>query len=237
MFFFKLVGNYLSPSKNSRQLICCFYNVILFNQLLTTKIGTYRVKTVSLIKANATCGQQTGPRHEKTYLRWVVNNKTSLRIRAVWSAPLLFAYWKVSYINLLQAKFQFSSYSLWKLRRLVWASLFQKPRRQVCRVEAHIGVVPSEESVLPGQSPRLTMSVTRSDIGVFAGLTWKPSENSNGRVNNIFKKNHFSCVALVKRRSRRGTVSSVRPQHFSLGQGKRGNLSFVTHKLKFYIFV
>ena len=35
--------------------------------------------------------------------------QTSLRIRAVWSAPLLFAYWKVSYLDLLRAKFQFSS--------------------------------------------------------------------------------------------------------------------------------
>ena len=35
--------------------------------------------------------------------------QTSLRIRAVWSAPLLYAYWKVSYLDLLQAKFQFSS--------------------------------------------------------------------------------------------------------------------------------
>ena len=31
--------------------------------------------------------------------------QTSLRIRAVWSAPLLFAYWKESYLNLLQAEF------------------------------------------------------------------------------------------------------------------------------------
>ena len=30
---------------------------------------------------------------------------TSLRIRAVWSAPLLFAYCKVSYLDLLRAKF------------------------------------------------------------------------------------------------------------------------------------
>ena len=36
--------------------------------------------------------------------------QTSLRIRAVWSAPLLIAYWKVSYIDLLLAKFQYSSY-------------------------------------------------------------------------------------------------------------------------------
>ena len=38
--------------------------------------------------------------------------QTSLRIRAVWSAPLLFVFWKVSYLDLLQAKFQFSSWSL-----------------------------------------------------------------------------------------------------------------------------
>ena len=30
--------------------------------------------------------------------------QTSLRIGAVWSVPLLFAYWKVSYLDLLQAK-------------------------------------------------------------------------------------------------------------------------------------
>ena len=35
--------------------------------------------------------------------------QTSLRIRAVWSAPLLFAFWKVPYLSLLQAKFQVSS--------------------------------------------------------------------------------------------------------------------------------
>ena len=38
--------------------------------------------------------------------------QTSLRIRAVWSAPLFFAYWKVSYLDLLRPKFQFSSLSL-----------------------------------------------------------------------------------------------------------------------------
>ena len=35
--------------------------------------------------------------------------QTSLRICAVWSAPLLFAFWKVPYLGLLQAKFQISS--------------------------------------------------------------------------------------------------------------------------------
>ena len=35
-------------------------------------------------------------------------SQNSLRIRAVWSAPLLFTFWKVSYVNLLHLKFQFS---------------------------------------------------------------------------------------------------------------------------------
>ena len=35
--------------------------------------------------------------------------QTSLRIRAVWSVPLLFAFWKEPYLSLLQAKFHFSS--------------------------------------------------------------------------------------------------------------------------------
>ena len=33
--------------------------------------------------------------------------QTSLGIRAVWLAPLLFAFWKVPYLSMLQAKFQF----------------------------------------------------------------------------------------------------------------------------------
>ena len=56
--------------------------------------------------------------------------QTSLRIHAVWSAPLLFAYWKVSYLELLKGKFQFSSLSL-LLRRLVWEWPYRKPWRQV----------------------------------------------------------------------------------------------------------
>ena len=41
-----------------------------------------------------------GPRWEKTCLRGlrVTKAQNSLHIRAVWSAPLLFPYWKVSYI-------------------------------------------------------------------------------------------------------------------------------------------
>ena len=38
---------------------------------------------------------------------WKTKAQTSLRIWADLSAPLFFAYWKVSYLELLQAKFQF----------------------------------------------------------------------------------------------------------------------------------
>ena len=50
-----------------------------------------------------------GPRREKTCLRglWSTQGQTSLCIFAVWSAPLLFTFKKVSYVNILQVKFQF----------------------------------------------------------------------------------------------------------------------------------
>ena len=52
-----------------------------------------------------------GPRHEKPVFGGLRTTKaqTSLRIRTVWSVPLLFAYWKVSFLDLLQAKFHISS--------------------------------------------------------------------------------------------------------------------------------
>ena len=51
-----------------------------------------------------------GPRCEKPCLRsFATQAQTSMRIRADWSAPLLFDNWKEPYLNLLQAKFQYSS--------------------------------------------------------------------------------------------------------------------------------
>ena len=47
-----------------------------------------------------------GAQREKTCLRGFMNNKGADQL---WSVPLLFDYWKVSYLNLLQLKFQFSS--------------------------------------------------------------------------------------------------------------------------------
>ena len=63
--------------------------------------------------------------------------QTSLRIPSVWSAPLLFAYWKVSYLNLLQPKFQFLA------RLFSWAGLNEhdlvgNPKNRFCRTETHV---------------------------------------------------------------------------------------------------
>ena len=52
-----------------------------------------------------------GQRRDKTCLGdlWTTQVQISLCIRTVWSVPVLFSVWKVSYVNLLQVKFQFSS--------------------------------------------------------------------------------------------------------------------------------
>ena len=52
-----------------------------------------------------------GPRHEKTCLCPMLTTKTQIsrQVRAVWSAPLLFAAWVVLYLYLLSPKFQDSS--------------------------------------------------------------------------------------------------------------------------------
>ena len=42
-------------------------------------------------------------KHVFGYLQ-TTKGQTSLHIVAVWSAPLLFAYWKVSHLDLLQGK-------------------------------------------------------------------------------------------------------------------------------------
>ena len=52
--------------------------------------------------------------------------QTSLCIHAVLLVPLFFAYWKVSYLDLLRAKFQISTLG--------------NPKHRFCRVEAKIQV-------------------------------------------------------------------------------------------------
>ena len=56
--------------------------------------------------------------------------QTSMHISAVSLAPSFFAYWKVSYLDLQQAQFQFSSSSL-QMSRLVYVGLGGKPQRPV----------------------------------------------------------------------------------------------------------
>ena len=57
--------------------------------------------------------------------------QTSLRICAVWSAHLLFAYWKVSYQDLLLA-------SLYSLGDWFESHFVGNPEDRFCRNEAHI---------------------------------------------------------------------------------------------------
>ena len=63
--------------------------------------------------------------------------QTSLHIRAVWSAPLLFAYWKVSYLNLLQVKFNFLA-SLWSWGDWFESRSFWNPEEGLSNIAAHI---------------------------------------------------------------------------------------------------
>ena len=58
-----------------------------------------------------------GPQHEKTCFRRM--RATQAQTSAVWSAPLLFAFCKVPYVNLPQVKFQFSSWRDWLETRFV----------------------------------------------------------------------------------------------------------------------
>ena len=82
-----------------------------------------------------------GPWREKTCLRCLGTTKaqTSLRgfIRAVWSAPLLFTYWKLSYLDMLQANSNFiaslCSWGDWFESRFVG-----NPEVRFCRNEAHL---------------------------------------------------------------------------------------------------
>ena len=80
----------------------------------------------------------------ETRLLWASSSgvcETSPRIRAVWSAPLLFAFWKFSYERLLLVKFQFSSLPLSS-----WGDWFESrfggnPEDRCSRVAAHMMVV------------------------------------------------------------------------------------------------
>ena len=65
-----------------------------------------------------------------------IQAQTSLRIRAVWSAPLLFAYWKVLYLDY----FNFlASLCNGEHRTPIWnIALSENPEDRFSRVESHI---------------------------------------------------------------------------------------------------
>ena len=107
-----------------------------------------------------------GPQSEKTCLWWFAKTKaqTSLRIHAVWSVPLFFIYWNVSYQNLLQAKFQFSKSSL-LLSRLFLYYLIGNPKNRFSHVMAHFNLAWGNVKVsMPG-----------NDVTGDCGISWSYS--------------------------------------------------------------
>ena len=56
--------------------------------------------------------------------------QTSLRLCAVWSAPLWLAYWKVAYLNLLLVKFQYSKLVSVAEQTGLSVSLMETPRKE-----------------------------------------------------------------------------------------------------------
>ena len=83
-----------------------------------------------------------GPEARKPVFRGlrITLAQTSRRIRAVRSEPLLFAFWKVSYLGLLQAKF-LDSLCSWGDWFKPW--FFKNPEDRFCRVKAQIYIVNS----------------------------------------------------------------------------------------------
>ena len=81
------------------------------NSYLERYIISYGVRNLILRSHEGIHTTYLGPRKGKLVFGGLQTTKaqTSLRIRAVCSAPLLFANFKVSYLDLLRPKFQFSS--------------------------------------------------------------------------------------------------------------------------------
>ena len=64
--------------------------------------------------------------------------QTSLRICAVWSAPLLFTNWIVSYLNLLQARLHYFYLVSVAEKAGFRYDLIGNPEDKFCRIDAHI---------------------------------------------------------------------------------------------------
>ena len=102
-------------------IICCWYSKepsqwdgSFQYQKQMFKWRDEKIFTIFCSKILFICTFMYGPRHSTKPVFGSLRKtkaQTSLRIPAVWSAPLLFAYWKVASQNLLQTKFHYSSYS------------------------------------------------------------------------------------------------------------------------------
>ena len=67
----------------------------------------------------------------------LVQPRKTLRIRTVWSAPLLITNWKVSYLNLLKVNFNILA-SLWRWGDWFESRFVRNPKDRFCRVKAQI---------------------------------------------------------------------------------------------------
>ena len=92
-------------------------------------VWVYLCQNATLLEI--TCRSSFGPRRGKPVFGGLQTTQaqTSLRIRAVWSAPLLFLLGKVSYVILLQVKFQFSRFE---------TRFVGNPEDRFSRDEAHL---------------------------------------------------------------------------------------------------
>ena len=94
--------------------------------------------------------------------------QTSLRICSVWSAPFLFTIWKVSYVNLLQVKLQFSRQSVYSWGDWFETSLFRNPEDRFSRDKAHILL--RGEDLLPIFSAGHDLLASETPLNVAGGL-------------------------------------------------------------------
>ena len=98
---------------DSKLWIGCFVHVGLLSMVAKWNGNVLRMVTIIMNKCGmeceSTCTQQYDARKPFFRVLQITQAQTSLRIRTVWSARLLFAFWKVPYVNLLQVNFQFSS--------------------------------------------------------------------------------------------------------------------------------
>ena len=110
--FFSRPRVYNSSSSHILQLfiiylLCTYIWVcVLINFITLLDVSFWGLKTFIKIMLGS-----IWPLTQKTFFMclWTTKAQTSLHRCAVGSAPLIFAYWKLSYLDLLRAKVQFSS--------------------------------------------------------------------------------------------------------------------------------